>query len=102
MRHGTKPLIRRYQNFDQEITNLKGCDVNINTFHAYKGLEFDVVFLTQLQETAIFRGTETEGSAERRLAYMAMTRARENLFMGYTGKLPKQYLSMQDYADIVF
>ena len=136
MRHGTKPLIRRYQNFDQEITNirsqidlflregvdsrqiavlhrkrngvecieegLKGCDVNINTFHAYKGLEFDVIFLTQLQETAIFRGTESEGSAERRLAYMAMTRARENLFMGYTGKLPKQYLSMEGYADIVF
>ena len=81
---------------------LKGCDVNINTFHAYKGLEFDVVFLTQLQETAIFRGTESEGSAERRLAYMAMTRAREKLFLGYTGKLPKQYLSMEGYADIVY
>lgn len=135
MRHGTKPLIRRYQNFDQETTNirsqidlllregvdsrqiavlhrkrsglerieqaLKGCDVSINTYHAYKGLEFDVVFLTQLQETAIFRGSETENSAERRLVYMAMTRAREKLFLGYTGKLPKKYLSMKEYADIV-
>jgi superfamily I DNA/RNA helicase len=135
MRHGIKPLIRRFQNFDREMDSirnqidlllregvdsrqiavlhrkrngverikaaLKGCDVSINTFHAYKGLEFDVVFLTQLQETAVFRGTEKDFSAERRLVYMAMTRAREKLYMGYSGKLPKKYLSMKEYVDIV-
>jgi len=135
MRHGTKPLVRRYQNFDQETSNirsqidlllregvdsrqiavlhrkrkgveqieeaLKGCDVSIDTFHAYKGLEFEVVFLTQLQETRDFRGSEKNVSAERRLVYMAMTRAREKLYMSYSGKLPEKYLSMKEYVDIV-
>jgi hypothetical protein len=135
MRHGTKPLIRRYQNFDQEIdhirsqidlllregvdsrqiavlhrkrsgleqieTSLKGCDVNINTFHAFKGLEFAVVFLTQLQETRVFKSSEKIASAERRLVYMAMTRAREKLYMGYSGRLPEKYSAMKGYADFV-
>jgi hypothetical protein len=135
MRHGTKPLIRHYQNLDQEINNirsqidlllregidsrqiavlhrkrsgveqigegLKGCEVCIDTFHAFKGLEFEVVFLTQLQETKVYQSSEKNASAERRLVYMAMTRAREKLYMGYSGKLPEKYLTMKGYVDFV-
>jgi hypothetical protein len=135
MRHGIKPLIRRYENFDQEINHirsqidlllregvdsrqiavlhrkrsgveqieagLKGCDVRVDTFHAFKGLEFEVVFLTQLQETRVYKSAKQNASAERRLVYMAMTRAREKLYMGYSGKLPEKYSAMKGYTDFV-
>jgi len=81
---------------NKEFGNL---GVKVNTFHAFKGLEFDCVFLCQLQETLVRGGNEDEVSNERRLIYMAMTRARENLYMGYQHKLPRKFNSMFDFVD---
>jgi superfamily I DNA/RNA helicase len=83
---------------NKEFGNL---GVNINTFHAYKGLEFDCVFLCQLQQTLVRGGNEDEVSNERRLMYMAMTRARQNLYMGYESKLPNKFKSMRDFVDMI-
>jgi hypothetical protein len=94
-------LHRKTKGVKRLQTGLKGLDVNIDTFHAFKGLEFEVVFLSQLQETLVENGTDEEESQERRLVYMAMTRARQQLYMGYEGKLPKKYESMRGYADFV-
>ena len=61
--------------------------VSLMTIHVAKGLEFDNVFIIGLNEGAFpsFRA-ETEGGRdgveeERRLAYVAITRAKKNLFM---------------------
>ncbi len=63
--------------------------VSIMTMHASKGLEFDVVFLPS-QEEGIFPSERTinEGGEkgleeERRLAYVAMTRAKKKLYLSY-------------------
>lgn len=62
--------------------------VTMMTVHSAKGLEFPVVFVSGMEE-GIFphRGTEQEDSArieeERRLAYVAITRARERLYLSY-------------------
>lgn len=59
--------------------------VNLMTIHAVKGLEFDNVFIIGLEEglfphqNSMFDNNELE--EERRLAYVAITRARENLFL---------------------
>ncbi|MCD7928226.1 MAG: UvrD-helicase domain-containing protein [Oscillospiraceae bacterium] len=55
------------------------------TMHAAKGLEFPVVFVVGAEE-GIFPGTRAIGEAEemeeeRRLCYVAMTRAKEQLYM---------------------
>ncbi len=62
--------------------------VVLMTVHSAKGLEFPVVFLAGVEE-GIFPGAqslidESEMSEERRLAYVAITRAKERLFLTCT------------------
>ena len=59
--------------------------VVLMTVHAAKGLEFPVVFLAGMEE-GIFPGSQNIGepsemSEERRLAYVAITRAKDKLFV---------------------
>ena len=61
--------------------------VTISTVHSVKGLEFKVVFIIGLEDGIfpISRSFESdkELEEERRLMYVAMTRARERLFLSY-------------------
>ncbi len=58
------------------------------TMHSAKGLEFPIVFLAGMEEN-LFPGVrvltdESEMEEERRLCYVAITRAKERLFLTYT------------------
>ncbi len=61
--------------------------VSLMTLHSAKGLEFPVVFLVGMEEgvfphsRALYDPSEME--EERRLAYVGMTRAKEELFLTY-------------------
>lgn len=63
-----------------------GGAVSIMTIHAAKGLEFPVVFVVGLEE-GIFPSNRSLAAGdveeERRLCYVAMTRARERLFLSW-------------------
>ena len=56
--------------------------VQLMTFHASKGLEFPVVFIIDVNEGVVPHrkaGSREEREEERRMFYVAMTRAKEEL-----------------------
>ncbi len=63
-----------------------GGQVNLMTIHAAKGLEFNIAFIAGVEEGVIPSARSLEENAdniqeERRLFYVALTRAREKLFL---------------------
>ena len=79
----------------QQITLLTDADtdeenadtVKVMTIHAAKGLEFDCVFVAGIEETlfpnAMSINTREELEEERRLFYVAVTRAKQRLWLTY-------------------
>ena len=65
--------------------------VRLMTLHVSKGLEFNTVFITGLEEGLfpLNSADEEEQEEERRLAYVGMTRAKQNLFLSYAIKRKK-------------
>lgn len=82
--------------------------VSLMTVHSSKGLEFDYVWITGMEEeTFPFRGLDGEDpeelDEERRLAYVAITRARKRLAISHAGTRflfgRTKYLSRSRFLD---
>ncbi len=76
---------------DQDSLIKNEAAVKLMTVHAAKGLEFDYVFVSGLEENLFPHKklsedslTPEEGEEERRLFYVALTRARKKLFLTYS------------------
>ncbi len=73
----------------EQNTKEKEHGVVLMTMHGSKGLEFDVVFIPDVNDGVVpYRKAVEEGSVEeeRRLLYVAMTRARNHLHLSYPKK----------------
>jgi DNA helicase-2/ATP-dependent DNA helicase PcrA len=72
---------------DADSDNNNEDTVKLMTVHAAKGLEFDCVFVVGLEETLFPSGmsvnTREELEEERRLFYVAVTRAKKHLWLTY-------------------
>lgn len=92
---------------DQDELKDEANAVRLMTVHAAKGLEYDTVFITGLEE-GLFPYAREEGKAEdaeeeRRLMYVAITRAKKKLYLSYASyrtvfgsknpTIPSQFLS---------
>ncbi len=73
----------------------EGKEVNLMTVHLAKGLEFDNVFIAGVAEGLLPHGRSIESEAsleeERRLMYVAMTRARKKLHISFYG-IPSRFI----------
>jgi len=88
---------------DTDIYKARAEKVTLMTMHAAKGLEFSVVFISGCEDGYIpfqkIGAAASDIDEERRLFYVAMTRAKEHLFLTYCakrtiyGKLKSRYLS---------
>ncbi len=75
---------------DTDLYDSQSEKVSLMTMHTAKGLEFPVVFIAGCEKDYIpFKKSENENAdidEERRLFYVAMTRAKEKLFFTYAKK----------------
>ena len=70
-----------------DVARFKTDAVNLLTFHAAKGLEFPVVFIVGAEEgTTPLATGDADIEEERRLFYVALTRAKEKLFISHTAR----------------
>jgi DNA helicase-2/ATP-dependent DNA helicase PcrA len=72
---------------DLDSADFTGDAVTLMTLHAAKGLEFPAVFMAGLEESILPHSRalydQNEMEEERRLCYVGMTRARQELYMTY-------------------
>ncbi len=96
-------LARKKSRIAHIKNRLRGYDVAIQSAHSYKGLEAEAVFVPFLQDMFIGNLDEDQEANERRLLYMAMSRARSQLFMSFSGSLPPQIseLRRENLVDVV-
>lgn len=104
--------------WEKSDNNVQGDKINLMTFHSSKGLEFEVCFLIGLEDHIIpHEKSVQEGGLEeeRRLMYVAMTRAKKYLTLSMSRKrkrmgkdanstpsrllfeIPKDLLKMEDW-----
>jgi DNA helicase-2/ATP-dependent DNA helicase PcrA len=71
--------------YDQKMTELRNGSVTISTIHSAKGLEWTRVYVTNIVEGSLphrySSGNDAEIEEERRLIYVACTRARDTLVL---------------------
>jgi len=67
---------------ESDADNIENGAVNVMTIHASKGLEFDYLFVIGLEE-GFFPLGDADIEEERRLAYVALTRAKKELVLSY-------------------
>lgn len=77
-------------------------DIQVLTIHASKGLEFDAVAVVGLEERLLphkrAMGDEAQMEEERRLMFVAATRARKRLILAVPGSMPSRFLAEMGYA----
>lgn len=72
-------------NYDPERSKQHNKQITLTTIHASKGLEWDIVFFMNLNDDVFpSRKTDNEIICERRLFYVAITRAKKGLYMTYS------------------
>lgn len=99
---------RSYSEFINEVIledireDEQGNQIALMTVHASKGLEFPVVFITALEDDIFphrYSKDEKNDEEERRLFYVAITRAKEKLYLSYAESRNNRFMKKSPFID---
>lgn len=92
-----RDLIREFEEREQSNVEPESIGVVLSSIHSAKGLEWDHVFLPKLREGVLpisyALSSDELVAQERRLFYVAITRARDSLTLSYSGNDSSRFLS---------
>ncbi|MBA3817206.1 MAG: ATP-binding domain-containing protein [Parachlamydiaceae bacterium] len=77
----------------------------MGSFKMMKGLEFDMVFVPQLQSVFVSFEADIEDDfydKKRREIFTAITRARQTLTLSYHGSFPSELASLEPFVETPF
>lgn len=92
---GVADLSAELDRRDAAESEAQGVGINLLTYHRAKGLEWDAVFLPQVEEGTLpirQAKSDDEVAEERRLLYVGITRARTHLALSWSRK-PSRFLA---------
>jgi len=75
---------------NKETLNFSTTNIKVMTYHSAKGLQFETVFLPMIEDF------NDDGGSHRKALYVAMTRTYRNLYIMYSGYLPKLILEIPE------
>jgi hypothetical protein len=104
LQRGIKPaqigvLHPRKAKLDELSKALRGTEVKPDTLPHTKGLEYEVVILSQAQLIFEYADNNERKSVALRQLFMAMTRAREHLMICYEGRLSEVFEPLRPFMD---
>lgn len=92
-----RDLIKEFEEREQSNVEPESIGVVLSSIHSAKGLEWDHVFLPKLREGVLpisyALSSDELVEQERRLFYVAITRARDSLTLSYSGNDSSRFLS---------
>ena len=92
-----RDLIHEFEEREQSNVEPESIGVVLSSIHSAKGLEWDHVFLPKLREGVLpityALSSDELVAQERRLFYVAITRARDSLTLSYSGNDSSRFLS---------
>jgi len=97
----TKEFIEYIDSLAKKNLNLDDC-VQLMTIHKSKGLEFPVVFLIGLNEGTLPHYRNDNINEEMRLAYVAITRAENELYCSSTKSLYGKSMEISSFKEMMF
>lgn len=84
----------------KEDSVLEGHHIKLLSMHAAKGLEFDYVFICGFEDGLIPHQKMIDLEEEKRLLYVAMTRAKKELYMLYTKSRNNQATTLSRFHSL--
>lgn len=100
-----KEIIRLIETMDTRSDRPIGGGIRLSTVHSSKGLEYDAVFIIDALMGEFPGSGATEGLSleeERRLFYVAMTRAKKYLYVTYPAKRGNPFSKKENERESVF
>ena len=98
-------LMYYLEDMDKEINSNTGDKVKLLTIHKSKGMEYPVVFIVGCNDGLLPHCKSNNDEDERRLLYVALTRAEKELFLSYVdfynGKIMNRSPFLKDILDTV-
>jgi len=94
-------LIQEFDEMNREIETCQGQKVKLLTIHKSKGMEYPVVFIIGCSNDLLPHYKSNNSDDERRLLYVAVTRAKKELYLSYVDRYNNKTMYISPFMESI-